>query len=78
MKRKLTLEEINFIIEDEDRCGVQNLIQYIFSDKNSTTGLDVIAEIIKENGIDKIGKYEVVKGNTLKIKTNKPSEEIKI
>ena len=54
MKRKLTLEEINFIIEDEDRCGVQNLIQYIFSDKNSTTGLDVIAEIIKENGIDKI------------------------
>jgi len=68
MKRKLTLEEIDFVIKDEDRCGVQNLIQYIFADENSKTGLDVIAEMVLEDGREKIGDYEVVKGTTLKVK----------
>jgi len=68
MKRKLTLEEIDFVIKQEDMCGVQNLLQYIFSDENSKTGLDVVAEMVIEDGREKIGDYEVVKGTTLKVK----------
>jgi len=67
MKRKLTIEEINYIIEDEYSCGVQNLLQYIMSDANVEKGLDVIAEIVIEDSREKIGKYEVVKGTTLKL-----------
>jgi len=67
MQRKLTLEEIHGIIKQEDMCGVQNLIQYIMSDENSKTGLDVVAEIVVEDGIEKIGEYEVVKGTTVKV-----------
>ena len=67
MKRKLTVEEINSIIKSEDQCGVQNLIQYIMSDANAEKGLDVIAETIYEDGIEKIGEYEVVKGTTIKV-----------
>jgi hypothetical protein len=67
MKRKLTLEEIEFVIKQEDMCGVQNLIQYILSDENAKTGLDVIAEIEIENGKELIGDYEVTKGTTIKV-----------
>jgi len=67
MKRKLTLKEIEFVIKQEDMCGVQNLIQYILSDENAKTGLDVIAEIEIENGKELIGDYEVTKGTTIKV-----------
>jgi hypothetical protein len=67
MKRKLTLEEIEFVIKQEDMCGVQNLIQYILSDENAKTGLDVITEIEIENGKELIGDYEVTKGTTIKV-----------
>ena len=67
MKRKLTLEEIHGVIRGEDCCGVQNLVQYIMSDDNAETGLDVIAEIVVEDGVEKIGEYEVVKGTTVKV-----------
>lgn len=70
MKRKLTLEEISAIIKSEDECGVQNLLQYLMSDEYSQSGLDVIAEIVVEDGVEKIGEYEVVKGTTVKVKTS--------
>jgi len=67
MTKKLTIEEIHKEIEIEDKCGVNNLLQEIFSSEFSETGIDVI--------INKTGYCEVVKGTTLKVKTEKPNEK---
>jgi len=64
---KLTLKEIHKWIDFEDKCGVQNLIQDIFTSKFAESGIDVI--------INKQGDWEVVKGTTLKIKTEKPNDK---
>jgi len=61
--KKLTLKEIHNEINFEDKCGVNNLLQEIFSHKNNKSGIDVV--------MDKNGYYKVIKGNTLKIKTEK-------
>ena len=63
MSKKLTLKEIHKTIDFEDRCGVQNLLQEIFSSEFAETGIDVI--------IDETGDYKVVKGTTLKVETEK-------
>ena len=57
--RKMTQEEIYKEIEFEDKCGVNNLLQEIFSHPCAETGLDVL--------IDRDGYYKVVKGDTLRI-----------
>jgi len=63
MKRKLTWDEIQKIIKQEDECGVQNLIQEILSyTKDNIVVLDKDIEVIGE--IDKrglIGAVEVIK-----------------
>jgi len=59
-KRELTYEEVLDIIEFEDKCGVQNLIQYLFSERDKAIlgkNVKVVAEIDEEGCI---GKYEVV------------------
>ena len=61
--KKLTYKEINKEIEIEDKCGVNNLLQEIFSSEFAETGIDVI--------IKKDGRYKVIKGTTLKVKRTK-------
>ena len=58
--KKLNMEEINEQIEFEDRCGVQNLIQEIFSHEHAEKGLDVI---------DDGNEIKVVSGTTFKVTT---------
>lgn len=53
MKRELTTEEIDYIIEDEDKCGVATLLQELFALKNPI----VIADI---SSWGEIGVYEVI------------------
>ena len=60
---KLTLKDIHEIIEFEDECGVQNLIQEIFAHPNASKGLDVTE--------DEHGNYEVVEGTTLTVRSSK-------
>jgi uncharacterized membrane protein YvbJ len=57
--RKLTVEEIHKEVEMEDKCGVNSLLQEMFSSEFAESGIDVI--------INKEGYCEVVKGTTLKI-----------
>lgn len=59
---KLTMKEIQEIIDLEDQCGVNNLLQEIFSSEYSE-GMDVIE--------DEHGNYQVVKGDTLTTKESK-------
>jgi len=64
MKRELTYDEVQGIIEQEDRCGVHNLIQEILvhvnKDNEVKIGKDikVIAEI---NSLNQIEEVEVIK-----------------
>lgn len=63
---KLTLKEIHEVIENEDKCGVVNLLQEIFASEFAETGIDVIDD----------GKnYNVVQGITLKVTTENPKRE---
>ena len=62
MKRELTFEEIQGIIEMEDRCGVNNLLQEIFSTSNEQEiqvgkHYKVLCDI-NEKG--ELGDYEVI------------------
>lgn len=63
MKRKLTWDEVQVIIKQEDECGVNNLLQEILShtkDNKVVLGKDI--EVMGE--IDKrglIGAVEVIK-----------------
>lgn len=61
--KKLTLKEIDEILDFEDKCGVANLIQEIFAHPDAKTGIDVIE--------DDEGVCSVVKGTTLKVKETK-------
>lgn len=63
--KKLTMKKIYEVIETEDKCGVNNLLQEIFAHPHADKGLDVI-----ENGID----YQVISGTTFKVKTEKSNE----
>ncbi len=63
MNKKLTIEEIHKEIDMEDKCGVNSLLQDIFSSEYAETGIDII--------IDEKGYCEVIKGTTLKVKTEK-------
>jgi len=64
MKRKLNYKEVCNVIDDEDKCGVNNLLQEIFSyvDKNNEVKLgediDVIGEFDSQGFL---GKIEVIK-----------------
>ena len=60
--KKLSIKEINKVIECEDRCGVNTLLQEILSSEFAKMGIDVI---------DDEKNYNVVKGTTLKVKTTK-------
>lgn len=65
MKRQLTYDEIRDIIKEEDRCGVNTLLQEVFActDGNSVKlGWDcnVIAEF---NHYGDLEKYEVIMRN---------------
>lgn len=61
--KKLTIDEIRDEINFEDKCGVNDLLQEIFSHKYNKIGIDVL--------MDKKGFYKIIKGNTLKVKTHK-------
>jgi hypothetical protein len=63
MKRELTFQEIEGIIEMEDRCGVNNLLQEIFSTSEGCEfqlgkHYKVLCEI---NDKGQLGEYEVIK-----------------
>ncbi len=63
MKRELEFNEIEFIIKEEDGCGINNLLQEIFSTTNEQEiklgkHYKVLCEI-NENG--EYGEYEVIK-----------------
>ena len=66
MNEKLTMKQIEEIIEFEDRCGVNNLIQEIFSFKHAEKGIDIFE--------DEKGYYLIKKGTTFKVKTENPNE----
>lgn len=62
MKKELTLEEIEQIINCEDRCGVNNLLQEIFATAQISTyqlgkHYKVLCDI-NDNG--EYGEYEVI------------------
>ena len=62
MKRELTYEEIFWIIDFEDRCGINNLLQEIFSTTNEQEiklgkHYKVLCEI---NDKGELGEYEVI------------------
>ena len=62
MKRELSFKEIEYIIEFEDRCGVNNLLQEIFSTSEEHEfqlgkHYKVLCEV-NEKG--ELGEYEVI------------------
>ena len=60
MNKKLTMKQIEEIIELENRCGIDNLLQEIFSSNHAEKGIDIF-----EN---EKGYYVIKKGTTFKIK----------
>jgi len=66
MNEKLTMKQIEEIIELENRCGVDNLIQEIFSSEHVEEGIDIFE--------DEKGYYLIKKGTTFKVKTENPNE----
>ncbi len=56
---KLTSKEIYDMIDQERKCGSDNLLQHLLASEFSKTGMDVI--------LNKNGFYDVVKGNTMKV-----------
>jgi hypothetical protein len=53
MKRKLTWDEVNYIIKFEDACGVCNLLQYLFAGRHKAIlgmNVDVLAEVEEKDG----------------------------
>ena len=66
MKRPLTYEEVISIIDMEDKCGVNNLLQEIFqyTNKDGEVKLGRDIEVLCEiNDKDKFGEYEVRRKN---------------
>lgn len=62
--KKLTLKEIHKVIEFEDKCGVNNLLQEIFSHEHRQSGLDIFIDNSNKN-------YIVVKGTTIWVEEEK-------
>ena len=62
MKRKLTYEEIQSLIAQEDECGVNNLLQELFSSgKDNTTTLGKHVNVLGTfNEKKELMDYEVI------------------
>lgn len=60
--RKLTYDEVLFIIDQEDQCGVNNLLQEIFSTNEKIgEGINVMCDVKIVNNRQEFGSYKIVK-----------------